>query len=173
MKKSDLMPLFRLLSDEKVMEYIEPVFDLEKTRAFLDSAGLGEKPLIWAVEDDGVFLGYAIWHDYDETSREIGWVLYPEHWGKGIATKLTQELMQRAFSEDRDAVIECAPAQEVTKHIALKLGFKPAGQRDGCEVFRAERASITSSSQTGTYLPGTDRLAPERNRDRWDPDDGC
>ena len=140
MKKSDLMPLFRLLSDEKVMEHIEPVFDLEKTRAFLESAGLGEEPLIWAVEDDGAFIGYVIFHDYDETSREIGWVLLPEYWGRGFAGELTKELMQRAFSEGKGAVIECAPAQEVTKHIALKLGFKPAGQRDGCEVFRAEKS---------------------------------
>ena len=139
MKKSDLKPLFRLLSDERVMEHIEPVFDMEKTRAFLESAGLCETPLIWAVEDDGVFIGYVIYHDYDETSRELGWVLSPEHWGKGIATMLTKELMQRAFAEGKDAVIECAPAQEVTKHIALKLGFNYIGQRDGCEVFRAKR----------------------------------
>lgn len=139
MKKSDLMPLYRLLSDEKVMEHIEPVFDLEKTAAFLENAGLCEVPLIWAVEDGGVFIGYVICHDYDETSREIGWVLCPEHWGKGIATKLTEKLMQRAFADGKDAVIECAPAQEITKHIALKLGFKCIGQRDGCEVFRAEK----------------------------------
>ena len=136
MEKSDLMPLYRLLSDERVMGHIEPVFDLEKTRAFLESAGLRDDPLIWVVEDDGVFIGYVIYHDYDETSREIGWVLYPEHWGKGCATELTKELMQRAFAEGKDAVIECAPAQEVTKHIALKLGFKYIGQRDSCEVFR-------------------------------------
>ena len=139
MKKSDLMPLYRLLSDERVMEHIEPVFDLERTEAFLESAGLCGEPLVWAVEDDGAFIGYVIYHDYDEQSREIGWVLYPEQWGRGIATKLTKELVQRAFAEGRDAVIECAPAQEVTKHIALKLGFKYIGQRDGCEVFRAER----------------------------------
>ena len=101
MKKSDLMPLYRLLSDEKVMEHIEPVFDLEKTTAFLESAGLCTEPLIWAVEDDCAFIGYVIWHDYDETSREVGWVLCPEHWGKGIATKLTQELMQRAFAKGK------------------------------------------------------------------------
>ena len=138
MRESDLMPLYRLLSDEIVMEHIEPVFDLEKTEAFLESAGLCAEPLIWTVEDNGEFIGYVILHDYDETSREIGWVLYPEQWGKGIATKLTEELMQRAFADGKDAVIECAPAQEVTKHIALKLGFKPIGQRDGCEVFRAK-----------------------------------
>ena len=140
MKKSDLMPLFRLLSDEKVMEHIEPAFDLARTEAFLESAGLCDDPLIWAVENDGAFIGYVIYHDYDETSREIGWVLCPEHWGKGIATDLTKELMQRAFAEGKDAVIECTPAQEVTKHIALKLGFKPVGQRDGCEVFRTENS---------------------------------
>ena len=64
MKKSDLMPLFRLLSDEKVMEHIEPAFDLARTEAFLESAGLCDDPLIWAVEDDGAFIGYVIYHDY-------------------------------------------------------------------------------------------------------------
>ena len=136
MKKSDLMPLYRLLSDEKVMEHIEPVFDLKRTGTFLESAGLCDDPLVWAVEEDGAFIGYAIYHDYDETSREVGWVLCPEHWGKGVATELTKELTQRAFADGKDAVIECAPAQEVTRHIALKLGFKPIGQRDSCEVFR-------------------------------------
>ena len=145
MKKTDLMPLFRLLSDEEVMEHIEPVFDLEKTTAFLESAGFGGEPLIWSVENDGAFIGYVIYHDYDETSREIGWVLLPEHWGKGIATKLTQELMQRAFADGKDAVIECAPAQEVTKHIAIKLGFEYAGQRDGCEVFRAKKNIVINN----------------------------
>lgn len=151
MKKSDLMPLYRLLSDEKVMEHIEPVFDLEKTAAFLEHAGLCTEPLVWAVEDDGAFIGYVIYHDYDETSREIGWVLYPEHWGKGCATELTKELMQRAFAEGKDAVIECAPAQEVTKHIALKLGFKYIGQRDSCEVFRTERQAHNLLQTTGSH----------------------
>ena len=139
MKRSDLMPLYRLLSDEKVMEHIEPVFDLEKTRTFLECAGLCEKPLVWAVEDDGAFIGYVIYHDYDKTSREVGWVLYPEHWGKGIATELTKELVKRAFVEGKDAVIECDSEQEATKHIALKLGFRHSGQWDGLEVFRAEK----------------------------------
>lgn len=60
MKKTDLMPLFRLLSNEKVMKHIEPVFDLEKTTAFLESAGFGGEPLIWSVENDGAFIGYVI-----------------------------------------------------------------------------------------------------------------
>jgi len=139
MRESDLMPLYRLLSDEKVMKHIEPVFDLEKTEAFLESAGMSDDPLVWTVEDDGAFVGYVIYHDYDETSRELGWVLLPEHWGKGYATELTKELMKWAFADGKDAMIECAPAQEVTKHIALKLGFNYIGQRDGCAVFRAKR----------------------------------
>lgn len=151
MKKSDLMPLYRLLTDEKVMEHIEPVFDLEKTAAFLEHAGLCTEPLVWAVEDDGAFIGYVIYHDYDETSREIGWVLYPEHWGKGCATELTKELMQRAFAEGKDAVIECASTQEVTKHIAGKLGFKPVGKRDGCEVFRTEIQAHNLLHTTESY----------------------
>ena len=45
-------------------------------------AGLCEAPLIYAVEEEGAFLGYVIDHPYEEGSVEIGWVLFPEYWGK-------------------------------------------------------------------------------------------
>ena len=38
---------------------------------------------------EGEFLGYAIYHDYDEYSRELGWVLKPAFWHKGYADEMT------------------------------------------------------------------------------------
>ena len=94
MRKDDGAALFRLLSDPEVMRYLELPYDRARTEAFLMQAGLCEAPLIYAVEEEGAFLGYVIDHPYEEGSVEIGWVLFPEYWGKGIASALTDQLMK-------------------------------------------------------------------------------
>lgn len=78
-EESDLQSLYELLSDEEVMRYIEPPYTLEKTKSFLKTAGLSDNPLIYAVDDEnGSFVGYVIYHDYDYISKEIGWIISPK-----------------------------------------------------------------------------------------------
>lgn len=132
----DLAALTALLADEAVMRYLEPPFSPAQTAHFLQTAALSDPPLIFAAEADGAFIGYVIDHDYDETSREIGWVLKKEVWGRGYATALTERLLARARAAGKDAVLECAPQQAATKHIARAFGFTLVGERDGCLVYR-------------------------------------
>ena len=136
MRESDLEPLFELLSNEQVMRYIEPPYTEEKTASFLKTAGLSETPLIYAVERGDRFIGYVIFHDYDESSMEIGWVLHPSHWGTGCASCLTEQLIDQCRVLGKQPVIECSPEQEITKHIAQKYGFEYIGNEDGLNVFR-------------------------------------
>lgn len=72
MKSSDADALYRLLSDPEVMRYLEPLYDRAQTEAFLHRAGLSEPPLVYAAEGNGRFIGYVIYHPYDEESIEIG-----------------------------------------------------------------------------------------------------
>ena len=135
-EEKDLLPLYELLSDEEVMRYIEPPFSPEQTKTFLKKAGLSDPPLIWvAEEENGVFIGYVIYHDYEEDSKEIGWILKREFWGKGCAESLTEQLIRRAAAEGKTVVIECSPEQQATVHIAEKFGFTYAGRRDGLDVY--------------------------------------
>ena len=71
MKSSDADALYRLLSDPEVMRYLEPLYDRAQTEAFLHRAGLSEPPLVYAAEGNGRFIGYVIYHPYDEESIEI------------------------------------------------------------------------------------------------------
>lgn len=136
MKSTDLAALHSLLSDEAVMRYLEPPFTQEQTKRFLEAAGLGASPLIYGVEDENKdFLGYVIYHDYGKDSKEIGWVLRKDAWGKGYARALTAKLIDRARSEGKAVVIECAPEQQATGHIAKSHGFSYVGRRDGCDVY--------------------------------------
>ena len=135
-KENDLDNLYKLLSDEEVMRYLEPPFSKEKTTVLLRETGLCEEPLIYAVDDrNGCFIGYVIYHKYEEGSYEIGWVIDREEWHKGYAQELTQMLIQDAKEKKRDLVIECLPEQEVSKRVALMNGFEYSGNVDGCDVY--------------------------------------
>lgn len=137
MREGDLEPLHALLSDPEVMRYLEPPFTRARTAEFLRDAGLAEPPLVYAVDDAaGRFIGYAIYHGYDARSVEIGWVLMRCAWGRGCAQALTALMIERARREGKDAVIECAPGQAVSAHIARKNGFAYRGRADGCDVYR-------------------------------------
>ena len=136
MTKDDLDPLYHLLSDSRVMRFLEQPYTKERPEEFLRKAGLSDPPLIYSVDLDGQFIGYVICHDYDKDSIEIGWVLHPDHWRKGYATYLTELLKERALSSRKQVVIECSPNQEVTRHIAFKIGFDYEGLIDGLDVFR-------------------------------------
>ena len=104
----DLEPLHRLLSDPAVMRYLEPPFTRAQTEAFLQKAGMGREPLIWAVEDGRGFAGYVIYHPYDETSMELGWVLASDRWGRGYALALTRQMICRARENGRDRMPSAA-----------------------------------------------------------------
>ena len=136
----DLEPLHDLLSDSEVMKNLEPPFTRKQTECFLKSQGLAALPRILAVDDkDRSFIGYVIYHDYDDASKEIGWVLKKEIWGHGMASLLTKQLVAMAASEGKDAVIECVPEQQTTRSLAEKHGFVLVGSRDGLDVYRRKR----------------------------------
>ena len=136
MEPKDLEPLHRLLSDPEVMRYIEPPYTHEQTADFLNRCGLSDPPLVYAVDEENRYIGYVIYHDYDEKSIEIGWILFPEYWRKGYASHLTDLLLSKARHAGKDTVIECDPDQTATKSIARSRGFFYEGNRDGLDIFR-------------------------------------
>ena len=136
MQSSDADALYRLLSDPMVMRYLEPPYDRAQTEAFLRRAGLAEPPLVYAVQEDEHFIGYVIYHDYDKDSVEIGWVLFPEYWGRGYASELTDRLISWARKERKSIVIECVPEQAATVHLAAQKGFRMEGITDGLAVYQ-------------------------------------
>ena len=126
MCENDLHPLYELLSNSKVMAYLEPPYSLSQTESFLRDAGLSECPLVYAVTENGRFI---------ENGMETGWVLLPEYWGRGYASELTDMLIKKAQRDKKNLVIECVPEQVKTRHVALKKGFEYIGNYDGLDVF--------------------------------------
>ena len=138
--KKDLGSLHELLSDPEIMKYLEPPFTRKQTERFLKSQGLAASPRILAVDDKNhSFIGYVIYHDYDDTSKEIGWVLKKEIWGHGMASLLTKQLVAMAASEGKDTVIECVPEQQATSVIAENHGFRKVGDSNGLYIYWRKR----------------------------------
>ncbi|ERT59317.1 MULTISPECIES: GNAT family N-acetyltransferase [Peptoniphilus] len=134
---NDLTELYFLLSDDDVMEFIEPPFSWEKIANFLNSVALIDPPLIYAVEDfSQKFIGYVIFYEYDKDSFELGWILNKRYWGKGYANELTKAFINRSSNIGKNLIIECASNQENSKRIAMKNDFEFIGESDGCSVFK-------------------------------------
>lgn len=137
--KNDTSALYEVLSNNEVMEYIEPPFDMAQTRNFIKDAGLCEPPLIYALvwRATDTLIGHVIFHKYEEDSCEIGWIIHREFWSKGIASEVTASLIEYAkMLKANSCVIECDPNQTASIHIAQKYGFIYEGEDDGCAVYR-------------------------------------
>lgn len=138
MRKNDLEPMYQLLSDPAVMKYLEPPFTKEKTESFLNTCGLTTNPRIYAVDNEEGFTGYVIFHEYDEDSLEIGWVLFPRYWGQGYASELTRQLIEKSLQTKKTLIIEGDPEQTVSGHIAEKYGFIYQGRKNGLDIYRRD-----------------------------------
>ena len=135
----DAEDLYKVLSDAEVMKYIEPVFNFEKTGSFIENAGLCKEPLVYAVEwrKTKKVIGHLIFHAFDESAFEIGWVINRNFWGIGIADELTKAIIEYAKDLDiKSFIIECDENQSASKHIARKNGFVYEGKSDNLELYR-------------------------------------
>ncbi len=136
---ADAEPLFAVLSDPAVMEYLEAPFSLQKTREFVETCGQCTPPLVYALVEKATqeVIGHLIFHPYDTTSYELGWVLRRDRWGRGYAQELTAAVID--FAQKRgigELVIECAPMQRASRRLAEKNGFHLTDETDKLLVFR-------------------------------------
>lgn len=151
LRSSDAPALYAVYADPEVMRCIEPPFTRERTREFIETAGLCDPPLVYAVErkDGGAPVGHAIFHacEGDGDAFELGWVLSRALWGQGLATELTLALLAEAKRRGaHEAVLECVPEQKATARIVEKCGFTFAGSADGLLEFRK---ILTEGSDNG------------------------
>ncbi len=96
-RADDLEPLHAILSDPRAMAYWSslPHGDLQATRDWLSSMiaiepGEGED---FIIECDGQLIGKAGVYRFPD----IGYILHPDHWGRGYAREALTFVIDRAF----------------------------------------------------------------------------
>jgi [ribosomal protein S5]-alanine N-acetyltransferase len=131
----DAPALFFLRSDESVLKYLnkEPSTGLQEIVYFISSINKSvdeDETIMWAItlkENPALLIGtVCFWNISKENHRaEIGYLLHPQYWGRGIMTETLLQVIDYGFSvlkfHSITAVIN--PDNTGSATILEKLGF--------------------------------------------------
>ncbi len=134
----DVPAMFALMSDAQVTRYLgrQPMATMEEAAQRVDNFIHGfatQSHLVWAVvsKETGTLLGNGtLWNLIPEHDRaELGYILMPAAWGKGIATEICQMMVQFGFTTMGLHSIEAQidPENSGSRRVLEKLGFVQEG----------------------------------------------
>lgn len=127
----DLMPLNAILSDADATAFwsTPPHRNLDQTRDWLQSmidirSDEGED---FILEHDGRVVGKAGLYRFPE----IGFILHPDYWRRGLATEALRAVLERAFEVHRLASVEADvdPRNAASLKLLARLGFEEIGRK--------------------------------------------
>lgn len=137
--ENDLGLLKQLCTSIRVMEFIPPHFGIESDQqirerldtylAHHDEHGVG---FCVVTDKNGKFLGRAGFCFIPEVNLyEIGYLLLPEYWGRGLATEIVTGLINYAFDNLLlDSVCARTVAgNDASDNVLQKTGFSYIGER--------------------------------------------
>jgi len=136
--RGDLPWLARLHADPEVMRYVRAPDTAEQSAAKLEALleeqaahpGLGVKPA--ELRDGGAVIGWFVLTHLDGGPEvELGYRLFPEHWGRGLATEGARALAEHAFEEVglSRLVAVARPDNLASVRVLEKAGFRQEGLR--------------------------------------------
>ncbi len=126
----DLEPLHAIFSDPRAMRYWDrpPHQDVEQTQRFLEhfiTSDFGDREE-YILEFDGVCVGKAgMWKRF-----EIGYILHPDLWGRGLVTEALSAIIPRIFAkfpETETLTAELDPRNLGSIKVLEKQGFERVG----------------------------------------------
>ena len=121
---------------------------LDKSAADFESHGVG----LWLLWAGDTVAGCVLLEVLEnKTQAELTYVLHPDHWGKGLATRMAWTAMQQAFENGLDAVIAGADAPN-TASLAVM-------QRLGMQFYRTVQYPAGEGSE---YILRNSGPMPER-----------
>ena len=128
-KLSDIDDLYEIFSDEEVMEYIEPVYDRNKTLNFIKEFCIEHKgAFACANRENEKVIGYIIFKEYEDKVYELGWIFNKEYWGKGYAYESCDAVIKYAFSEMKIHKIFAETIDNIKSvNLMKKLGMQLEG----------------------------------------------
>ena len=141
----DLAAMHAILSDPRAMTYWShpPHESLDRTREWLDSM-IGAPPELgddFVVTLDGRVIGkFGAWR-----LPEFGFILSPDHWGRGYAAEAMAAFLDHVFARpDIDHLIaDVDPDNRASLALLARYGFTETGRATGtCETHIGLRDSV-------------------------------
>ncbi|MCE5233873.1 MAG: GNAT family N-acetyltransferase [Mizugakiibacter sp.] len=136
---ADRALLYRLHRDPRVMRFAGGVLDRAASEAMLHERildyyaqhpGLG----VWATLEraSGACVGlHLLNHIRGEAHIQVGYLLFPEYWGRGYATEMASAVLRYGFAALGLAQIVAITdrANADSQHVLLKIGLQHRGER--------------------------------------------
>ncbi|MDE9451813.1 GNAT family N-acetyltransferase [Aliiroseovarius sp. Z3] len=128
-RPSDLDDLFAIYGDPRAMTYwsTPPHPDKSVTQARLDRwlSGFPTAPYYFAIVQQGRVVGNCGAH----TGNEVGFILHPDVWGKGIAKEAMLATIDHLWqtTDYPDLTADLDPRNKASKGLLLSLGFHETG----------------------------------------------
>jgi [ribosomal protein S5]-alanine N-acetyltransferase len=124
-RADDLMAVHAVLSDPRATAFWStlPHRDLDQSKEWLDSmlAIAADEGEDFIVEHEGQAIGKAGFHRFPE----IGFILHPDQWGRGLAREALSAAIGRGFAVHRLDRIEADvdPRNQASLRLLTRLGF--------------------------------------------------
>jgi ribosomal-protein-alanine N-acetyltransferase len=133
-RADDLEALHKVFSDPRAMRYwSHPAHETRDLTAVVIERMIAAAQKLgteFVLEFEGAVIGKAgMWR-----LGEIGYILHPEHWGKGLAREALEAVLPHAFARHPDLaeiIAEIDPRNTASASLLTRLGFH--------ETHRAER----------------------------------
>lgn len=128
-RPEDLEDLFAIYSNPKAMAYwsTPPHADIAVTKERLDrwTAEFATTPHYFSIVHEGRVVGNCGAH----SGNEIGYILHPDIWGKGMAKEAMQAVISYLWtcSDFAELKADLDPRNTASKGLLTSLGFKEAG----------------------------------------------
>jgi len=139
LKKTDAKELFFLRSDENVLRYLgkEPAKKISEVEEFIVAVNKnvdGNDSILWGIaffDKPSTIIGtVCLWNFKPENYRgEIGYILHPDHWRKGIMKEAINAVVDYGFSVLRMHSIEAllSPENIASSAVLESTGFIKEG----------------------------------------------
>lgn len=157
LKRTDLYDIHEYSSNPKTTQYLlwEPHPSLEYTREFIEivlSKYKSGEYNDWAIvhKKDDKMIGTCGFTRIDEENSvvEIGYVLNPQYWGRGIATEAVEKIIEFAFEELQANRIEAKFifGNEASLAVMKKVGMKFEGYQREAMLVKGKYKTIGTAS---------------------------
>ncbi len=134
--KKDANTLFLLRTDKKAIQFIDraPASSVDEIKSFIKMINKKIKDnetICWAItlkENPEELIGTISFHriELENYRAEIGYMLMPEHWRKGLISEAIPKVIDHGFSKMKLHSIEANinPNNALSRKVLEKFGFK-------------------------------------------------
>lgn len=124
---TDLAPLFAIYSDARAMRYwsYPPLAALEDIKPLFQELKRPGPRQYFVIEYQGCAVGTCGIHE----STEIGFILHPDHWRKGITSEAARAVIQHMWdtTDVSHITADIDPRNTASAGILTHLGFRQTG----------------------------------------------